>query len=81
MDSNREHFRAMIFYDFKVGLTQLQCVDRIRLAFGDEAPTRATVYNWFSAFNRGRSSLADEFLGGRQLLHQKTLMRCARKSC
>ena len=29
--------------------------------FGDEAPSRTSVYRWFTQFNRGRSSLNDEF--------------------
>ena len=65
MELNREHFRAMIFYDFRRGLTQQQCADQLALTFGDEAPSRATVFRWFSEFNRGRSALQDEFREGR----------------
>ena len=32
--------------------------------FGDEARSRASVYRWFTQFNRGRSSLHDEFREG-----------------
>lgn len=31
-----EHYRAMIFQDFKVDLCEEQCVQRLYLAFGDE---------------------------------------------
>lgn len=65
MNLNREHFRAMIFYDFKCGLTQQQCVERLNSAFGDEAPSKATIYNWFAEFQRGRTYLSDEFREGR----------------
>lgn len=65
MELNREHFRAMIFYDFKSDLTQQQCVDRLISAFGDQAPSKTTIYRWFSEFKFGRSSLSDEFRGGR----------------
>ena len=44
MKLNREHFRTIIFYNFRRGLTQQQCIDE---------------------FNRGHSSLQDEFREGR----------------
>lgn len=53
----------MIFYDFKVDLTQKQSVERLVLAFEDEAPSRATIYRWFKEFRRG--SLKDEGHEGR----------------
>ena len=56
MELNREHFRAIIFYNFRRGLTQQQCI---------EAPSRTSVYRWYFEFNRGRSSLQDEFREGR----------------
>lgn len=52
MDLNRELFRALIFYDFKCGLTQQQCVDRLNLAYANQAPWKATIYNWFGEFHR-----------------------------
>ena len=45
MEISRENFRAMIFYDYKCNLTPKQCIDRLHLAFGDEAPSNRTVYN------------------------------------
>ena len=33
--------------------------------FGDEAPSRTSVYRWYGEFNRGRSLLQDEFHEGR----------------
>lgn len=65
MELSREHFRAMIFYDFKLNLTEQQSHDRLRLAFVDEAPSYSTVFRWFAEFNRGRSSLSDEHREGR----------------
>lgn len=65
MELNREHFRAMIFYDFKVGLSESQCVDRLQSAFRDSAPSRATVFRWFGEFKRGRGSVEDEKRSGR----------------
>ena len=54
-------------------------MDEINSIFGDEAPSRTNVYRWYGGFNRGRSSLKDEFREGRQnqLLFRKPLMLCA----
>lgn len=65
MDLNREHFRAMIFYDFRSNSTQQQCMERLVAAFGDEAPSKTTIYRWYKEFKSGRNSLSDEFREGR----------------
>ena len=65
MKLNREHFRAIIFYNFRRGLTQQQCIDELNSIIGDEAPSRASVYRWYGELNQGRSSLQDEFRKGR----------------
>ena len=59
MELQPTHFRAMIFYDFKSGLTRQQSHIRLKAAFGDEAPSRTTIYDWFAEFRRGRRSLED----------------------
>ena len=61
MDLNREHFRAIIFYNFRRISTQQQCIDELNSIFGDEAPSRTSVYRWYGEFNPGRSSFRDEF--------------------
>lgn len=65
MDLSREHFRAMIFYDFKSGLSENECFQRLQKAFEEESPSRATVFRWFSEFKRGRQYLNDENREGR----------------
>ena len=60
MELEREHFCAMILYDFKCGLNESQTLERLTKAFGDLAPSRATVFRWFAEFKRGRTSLKDE---------------------
>jgi histone-lysine N-methyltransferase SETMAR len=65
MELNREHFSAIIFYNFRCGLTQQQCINELNSTFGDETPSRPSVYRWYGEFNRGRSSLQDEFREGR----------------
>ena len=64
MDWKREHFRAIIFYNFRRGLTPQQCINELNSIFGDKALSRTSVYRWYSDFNRGRSSLQDEFREG-----------------
>uniref|UniRef100_A0A7I4XXB0 HTH_48 domain-containing protein n=1 Tax=Haemonchus contortus TaxID=6289 RepID=A0A7I4XXB0_HAECO len=89
MELNRGHFRAIIFYKFRRGLTQQQCMDELSSIAGDEAPPRASVYRWSSEFTRGRSSLEDEFLevDQNQYLFRKPLFafvaqtNTARPSC
>jgi transposase len=53
-------FRAMIFYDFKRGLTFNQSHESLVNAFGEEALSLATVNHWFHEFQRGRQSFEDE---------------------
>ena len=65
MELNREHYRAIIIYNFRRGLTQQQCIDKLNSIFGNEASSRTSVYRWYSEFNRGRISLQDEFRKGR----------------
>ena len=64
MELNREHLRAIIFHNFRRGLTQQQCIDELYSIFGDEAPSTTSVYRWYGDFNRGCSSLQDEFREG-----------------
>lgn len=65
MELNREHYRAMIFYDFKSGLSFHQCHERLSAAFPDSAPSFATVTHWYREFQRGRDSLEDDARSGR----------------
>src|SRR5436190_13198683 len=65
MNLSREHFRAMIFYDFKKSLTPLQCFGSLNSVFGDEAPSQRTIYEWYADFKRGRVELCDESREGR----------------
>ena len=61
---NREHFRAIIFYKFRRGLTEQQCKSELKSIIGNEAPSMTSVYSWYGEFIRGRSSLQDEFREG-----------------
>lgn len=65
MELTREHFRAIIFHNFRRGLSQQQCISELNSLYGDEAPSQDTVYRWFREFSRGRNSLKDDFREGR----------------
>ncbi|GBP39649.1 WD and tetratricopeptide repeats protein 1 [Eumeta japonica] len=62
MDLTRKNFRAMTYYDFWRGLTQNQCIDRFTSTSGKEAPSKTTIYHWFSEISRGQSVLTDEYI-------------------
>ena len=59
MDFNLKEYRIIILYEFKVGLSQKQCIEQLFSAFGNDA------HQWFSEFKRGRSDLSDEKREGR----------------
>ncbi|GBP60198.1 hypothetical protein EVAR_81343_1 [Eumeta japonica] len=42
-----------------------QNLARLRIAFGDVAPYKTTIYNKFAEFKRGRVNLSDKFLDDR----------------
>ena len=65
MELTREHFRAMIFYDFRRGLSRQEGLNSLVATFGDEAPSKTTVNRWYQEFGLGRRSLQDEFREGR----------------
>ena len=65
MELNREHFRAIIFYNFQRGLTQQQCNDELNSIFGVEAPLKARFIDGMVNSTVLRSSLQDEFREGR----------------
>lgn len=67
MELTRENFRAMIFYNFRRGLSRQECLNELVSTFGDEAPSKTTVNRWYQEFSLGRRSLQDEFREGRPI--------------
>ena len=43
MELNREDIPAIIFYNFRRGLTQQQCIDELNSIFGDTILKKCTV--------------------------------------
>ncbi|CAH1977563.1 unnamed protein product [Acanthoscelides obtectus] len=60
MELNREHFRAIIYYNFQRQLSQQECLAELLSVFGNEAPHQSTISRWYGEFKRGRVSLSDD---------------------
>ena len=67
MELEREHWRAVIYYHYKLGIKQQQSFAKLSAALGDEAPSRPCIFYCFAQFPPGRQSLTDEERGGRPL--------------
>lgn len=65
MDASREAFRAMIFYDYKRGLTFMESHENIQAAFGESALALTTISCWYRELKRGQESLSDDPRPGR----------------
>jgi transposase len=65
MELTPENFRAIIFHNFRRGLSWEQCITELIALYDDKAPSKTTVYHWFSEFYRGRCLLTDEPREGR----------------
>ncbi|CAH1963441.1 unnamed protein product [Acanthoscelides obtectus] len=59
MELNREHFRAIIYYNFQKQLSQQSCLAELLSVFSNEAPHQSTISRWYGEFKRGRVSLSD----------------------
>ena len=52
MELERRDYRAMIYYDFRRGLSQEECLKQLLETFSDAAPSRAIVFRWFAEARR-----------------------------
>ena len=48
MELIREHFRAIIFHNFRRGLSRHECNDELQFLYGDEASSYSSMKNWFN---------------------------------
>ena len=60
-----EQFRTMILYDWKTALTYKDCHACLVQAWGSNAPSHHTVFNWFRQFQRNKFSVEDAPCSGR----------------
>jgi histone-lysine N-methyltransferase SETMAR len=67
MELNREHIRAIIYYNWKRGLTRSECDEEMSRVLGETDSHLAIIKRWYNEFERGRLSLEDEPYTGRTL--------------
>ncbi|CAH1967194.1 unnamed protein product [Acanthoscelides obtectus] len=60
MSLNREHFRAIIYYNFQRQLSQQEYLAELLSVFGNESPHQSTISRWYGEFKLGRVSLSDD---------------------
>ncbi|CAH2020833.1 unnamed protein product [Acanthoscelides obtectus] len=60
MELNREHFSALIYYNFQRQLSQQECLAELLSVFGKEAPHQSAFFRWYGEFKRGRVSFSDD---------------------
>lgn len=65
MELNREHMRAILFYNWKRGLSASDCRIEMSGALGMDAPSKATICRWYNEFKRGKNSFEDDPRSGR----------------
>ena len=65
MNLTRDEIRVMIYYDYKKASSQQECFESLQKTFGASCVSRATVYNWYAEFSRGRDHFEDEPRAGR----------------
>ena len=64
-DLSRRDFRATVYYDFCQGKSFQECFKSLKHCFGDQSPTKATVFGWFNQFMSGARTLEDYDRSGR----------------
>ena len=65
VDLSRREFRAMMYYDCCQGTFFQECFQGLKHCFGDQSPSKATVFRWFRQFMSGASALEDDDRCGR----------------
>ena len=64
MDSKEEQ-RGAIKFCYNAGFSASDTVELVQKAYGDSAPSRTTVFEWFKRFRERRESLKDDERSGR----------------
>src|SRR5581483_9797649 len=67
MEFDKEQIRAIIYYNWKRGLTRAQCDEEMKTVLGTSAPHLATIKRWYNDFYHGRQTLEDEAKPGRPI--------------
>ena len=48
MEFIREHFRAIIFQNFRRELSRQECIDELEFLYDDEAASYSAMKHWFN---------------------------------
>ena len=65
VDLSRRDFRVMMYYDYFHGKYFQECFQSLKRCFGDQSPSKATVFRWFRQFMSGAGTLEDNNHCGR----------------
>lgn len=58
-------YRSVIRFLFLKGKSREEIIAELSAVYGDECPSKATIYRWFNSFRDGRTSVLDEEKPGR----------------
>ena len=65
VDLSQSDFRALMYYDYCQGKYFQGCFQSLKHCFGDQSPSKATVFMWFRQFmSEARTSEDDDSCGG-----------------
>ena len=59
VDLSRRDFRAMMYYDYWQGKSCQECFQNLKHCYGNQWPSKATVFRWFRQFMSGARMLED----------------------
>ncbi|CAH1961383.1 unnamed protein product [Acanthoscelides obtectus] len=80
MEHNREHFRAIIYYNFQRQLSQQECLAELLSVFGNEAPYQSTISRCLSDDPSVEASLKISKTSIQKILHEELGVRKLQKA-
>ena len=60
VDLSRRDFRAIMYYDYCQGKSFQECFQSLKHCFGNQSPSKASVFRWFRQFMSGARTLEDD---------------------
>ncbi len=65
MELQKRDFRAMMYLHYRQGKLAVDSFQILHTIFGDQGPSKATIFRWFAAFKIGKTNLEDDPRTGR----------------
>ena len=65
MEHSRESIRSNIWFLLKRGYSRREILEEVQIVYGDECPSRSTVYRWVERFEDGWDTFEDSVRTGR----------------